>query len=328
MKNTTKKLLASSITLGLAAATSVGSAYAWFTVNAKVDVAGINMTVKTGNNLYVALNGGDWDRTIDLASVFAKPTDRAGIIWDAVTTGDGKEFYTLGSTPYKEEIINPLDDPWDVTAKQVKDVFNYTKISTTANATGQVLSFAGAVNTDVVVAQYVEFTLHFALAGASTVNVSLAAATNSNGATHQAAQVLRIADSTNGKVYQFNTTGGSVDTTITSDYALSRFNTVYNKQITTGTNSSATDKEVGLNAITGLNAAAIKDKFEEVPAFTAFTTTLSSTSAPAGTRTALVGDYLYGTIKFSVWYEGNDYSCANEIFNQNVQANLTFSASI
>ena len=99
MKN--KKLLVSAMALGLAGLTTVGSTYAWFTVNGTVDVNGINVQVSSADStIFVAAVAAGGETTglhyapeVNLSSFF---TVAGGL--KPVTTDDAVNFYSQDLT--------------------------------------------------------------------------------------------------------------------------------------------------------------------------------------------------------------------------------------
>ncbi|MDR0831545.1 MAG: hypothetical protein LBM99_01460 [Bacillales bacterium] len=134
MKKTTKKLIASSVALGLAAVTTVGSTYAWFALNTTVSVRGINMTVKAGNELLVHLAGTSpvgtekaWSNSIDLSRLFQTnkanswnfadvKTDAILSLGDIVYNGyeivDGDTYIDAGSPDGSAALAAAFTNKW------------------------------------------------------------------------------------------------------------------------------------------------------------------------------------------------------------------------
>ena len=112
MKRVTRKLIASSIALAMAVASTIGSTFAWFSMNTKVSATGMNVTVQTESTLLIdkvstttangrLTNGSSTVTTEDSAIKALKPTSTVdGTNWykavaaetnSSVKTGD----YTL-----------------------------------------------------------------------------------------------------------------------------------------------------------------------------------------------------------------------------------------
>ena len=81
-----KKLFAAAATLGLAAAATVGSTYAWFSMNREVTVTGMAVHTQTSDNLFVA------DTNSESAFVLGIVQNVNGLL-EPVSTIDGANFF-------------------------------------------------------------------------------------------------------------------------------------------------------------------------------------------------------------------------------------------
>ena len=83
MKKTSSKLFLAAAALGLAAASTVGSTYAWFTVNGSAQASGLSMEVAGGSGIMIrkhtAEGNGQFTDTLALANEFS------GKKWNACT---------------------------------------------------------------------------------------------------------------------------------------------------------------------------------------------------------------------------------------------------
>lgn len=83
MKKTSSKLFLAAAALGLAAASTVGSTYAWFTVNGSAQASGLSMEVAGGSGIMIrkhtAEGNGQFTDALALASEFSGKT------WNACT---------------------------------------------------------------------------------------------------------------------------------------------------------------------------------------------------------------------------------------------------
>ena len=95
MKKTSSKLFLAAAALGLAAASTVGSTYAWFTVNGSAQASGLSMEVAGGSGIMIRKHtqedNGQFTDVLDLAREFSGKT------WNACTPKDSTldSFQTL-----------------------------------------------------------------------------------------------------------------------------------------------------------------------------------------------------------------------------------------
>ena len=117
MKKRNVKLLVSGLTLGLAALTTVGSTYAWFTTNGQATVGGMDITAEAaGNGIFVSKDGTKYDKTVSLEEYFkhGATNEQASALLQPVTSLNGSVFSKLSADTF--------------TKNGEADVFDYTLI--------------------------------------------------------------------------------------------------------------------------------------------------------------------------------------------------------
>ena len=145
MKKRNVKLLVSGLTLGLAALTTVGSTYAWFTTNGQATVGGMDITAEAaGNGIFVSMDGKKYDKAVDLSTYFTHTTatgDVASALLQPVTSLNGSVFSKLSADTFIKN--------------GEADVFDYTLI-----------------NEDHHKGNYVSFDLYFAITKDTKIQIS------------------------------------------------------------------------------------------------------------------------------------------------------------
>ena len=207
MKKTSSKLFLAAAALGLAAASTVGSTYAWFTVNGSAQASGLSMEVASGSGIMIRKhtqedNNGQFTDVLDLAGEFSGKTWN----WNACTPKDSTldSFQTL-------DLSNTLSS---------SDTYKYKDLG--EDETGYVYT----LDLDVRVTDGYNFYIY-----ASAVN-------DSSEKTCKAKNVIRV-----GVInYEANNTdvSGAVAYGINeratfeseTDYALTKFNNVFSKNLT------------------------------------------------------------------------------------------------
>lgn len=206
MKKTSTKLFLAAAALGFAAVTTVGSTYAWFTVNGSAQASGLSMEVAGGSGIMIrkhtAEGNGQFTDALALTGDFTDKT------WNACTPTDA----TLGSFQTLD-LSNTLSSPNSYVYKNLD------------SETGYVYT----LDLDVRVTDNYDFLIY-----ASAVN-------DDSTKTCKAKNVLRVGvinygdDNTtfSGAVaYGINDRGTDEQFNNETDYALNKFNAVFSKSIT------------------------------------------------------------------------------------------------
>ena len=203
MKKTSSKLFLAAAALGLAAASTVGSTYAWFTVNGSAQASGLSMEVAGGSGIMIRKHtqegNGQFTDALNLAGEFSKKT------WNACTPIDStlNSFQTL-------DLSNTLSS---------NDTYKYKNLD---SETGYVYT----LDLDVRVTDGYDFYIY-----ASAVN-------DDSKNTCKAKNVIRVGvinyEANNATVSGAVAYGINERATFESetDYALTKFNNVFSKNLT------------------------------------------------------------------------------------------------
>ena len=101
MKNYSKRILTSVLTLVLLASVLGTGVFAWFTLNTKATATGLTGTAEAGSGgLYVKLNGAEndaWDTNVNLSTVVLE-----NFRFTDLTTENGKDFTDIKGNPVTE----------------------------------------------------------------------------------------------------------------------------------------------------------------------------------------------------------------------------------
>lgn len=202
MKKTSSKLFLAAAALGLAAASTVGSTYAWFTVNGTAKASGLSMEVAGGSGIMIrkhTTGSGQFTDALNLAGDFTGKT------WNACTPKDStlNLFQTL-------DLSNTLSPT--ATEYVYKDL-------------GDETGYVYTLDLDVRVTEGYDFYIY-----ASAVN-------DNSEKTCKAKNVVRVGVINYGSD---NTVSGAVTYGINeratfeseTDYALNKFNAVFSKNLT------------------------------------------------------------------------------------------------
>lgn len=297
MKKRNVKLLVSGLTLGLAALTTVGTTYAWFTTTGDASVSGMNITAQgEGNGIFISTdNGTTYNRSVDLSDLYFKDKKLS-----PATSLDGKTFSYLNSEVHGAQKVNG------------NYVFSYGKVDTTNEAK-----------------YYVGFDLEFAV----TADTSIYFYANNVDGGNEMKKVSRMSvsvyESDDNKV--FNNNSGTATTYIfeekaadlTTDYALEAMNKLYGKTVV--------DKSYGIhvgdtlnttNRNEELNNATLLSKGHNTP-----TLLVENTKTYALENKVIPGSegqFKFARVHFNFWIEGNDYLCSNKAIAQSLAASLVF----
>ena len=211
MKKTSSKLFLAAAALGLAAASTVGSTYAWFTVNGSAQASGLSMTVAGGSGIMIRKHTTENVQFTDVLDL-ANDADLKGKTWNACTPKDPStlklsSFQTLDLS----KTLSSSDNP--------ENTYVYKPLE---SETGYVYT----LDLDVRVTEGYDFYIYVS-------DVS-----DSSTKTCKAKNVVRVGvinyEANNTDVSGAVAYGINERTTFESetDYALTKFNTVFSKNLT------------------------------------------------------------------------------------------------
>ena len=205
MKKTSSKLFLAAAALGLAAASTVGSTYAWFTVNGSAQASGLSMTVAGGSGIMIrkhTTGSGQFTDVLNLADDFTGKT------WNACTPKDTAKLSSFQTLDLSSTLSS-------VTTYVYKDL---------ADVTGYVYT----LDLDVRVTDNYDFYIYVS-------DVS-----DNSADTCKAKNVVRVgvinygSDNTvsGADIYGINDRGTDEQFNSERDYALEKFNAVFSKSLT------------------------------------------------------------------------------------------------
>lgn len=316
MKKRNVKLLVSGLTLGLAALTTVGSTYAWFTTNGQATISGMDIQAQAaGEGIFVSANGKEYtnDTTTLNAQLAEKFTD---VKLQPTTTLNGINFYKLNSSVF-DTATGEQDDNGKTT-----NYFKYDLLSSEKVDSAQ---------------YYISFDLYFAVTENTNIQISASFANKENSTDaikvarfsygvytegSDSAKTVVAPTTANTRAFTEHTEVGTVD------YALNSINTLYSKNVK--------DKSYGIgNTDGGKNSY-----FNETPTLTdeevmvdadqtyaSFTDNLDDSIKSFDTATFGEGTFRFVKVHFNMWLEGNDKLCSNKVSNEAITGSFTFKAA-
>jgi hypothetical protein len=273
MKKTSTKLFLAAAALGLAAASTVGSTYAWFTINGEATVSNLSMKVTSG----------------------------AGIMFRNHSTTATDPFSVTMDLTDDAALKNVAFSPITLKTGEGADT-DFTKFQE-VNVASTITTKTAYVLTDVTSADGKYYTLDLDVRVSDGYNIGIklkdVAVKNSAGTAVttglKASEVIRIGVVKYGAIS--STTATKVGTyraaaeTPATDVATTQFNLAYSTTC----------------------PAYAPDSLDVL--------TTQITVAPSDTA---ADGYKTEHIKLVVWYEGTDFSCANDIFSQTVSFGIEF----
>lgn len=296
MKKRNVKLLVSGLTLGLAALTTVGSTYAWFTTTGDASVSGMDITAQgEGNGIFISTDdGATYNRSVDLGEEYFKD-----IKLSPATSLDGKTFSYLKSEVH-------------TTDQNGKDVFSYGKVDDNNKAK-----------------YYVGFDLEFAVTADTSIYFYASEVNGGDEMKKVSRMSVSVYESDDNKA--FNTTSGTATTyvfeekgaDVTTDYALDAMNKLYGKTVV--------DKSYGIYVGDTTNTTNRNDDFNNATLLSKDHD--NSTLLVENTKTYALdnkvipgseGQFKFARVHFNFWIEGNDYLCSNKAIAQQLAASLVF----
>ena len=315
MKKRNVKLLVSGLTLGLAALTTVGSTYAWFTTNGQATVGGMDIQAEAaGNGIFVSKDGKKYDKAVSLEEYFkhGDANDQDSALLQPVTSLDGSVFSKLSADTFAKD----NDD---------KDVFDYTHIVESKG-------------------NYVSFDLYFAITKDTKIQIS----SKDLAARQEGSDILKVARMS---YAPYSKAAGSENLNPTADYtnaltnilrlqskddaqediAKQSMELLYGKTISNksyGVYTSATDKNTDeLDEIydvenkTRLLSGAELDIISKGQTYATFTDVNDVKNLAIAE-----GEYNFVKVHFNFWLEGNDKLCSNKVASDSFTGTLTFTA--
>lgn len=314
MKKRNVKLLVSGLTLGLAALTTVGSTYAWFTTNGQATVGGMDITAEAaGNGIFVSMDGKKYDKTVSLEEYFkhGATNEQASALLQPVTSLNGSVFSKLSANTF--------------TKNEEADVFDYTLI-------------------DDHKGNYVSFDLYFAITKGSKIQIS----SNDLTAGQEGSDILKVARMSYAP-YSKATASENLNPTATytdaktnimrlqskedsqEDIAKKSMELLYGKTIS--------NKSYGVYTATGTkNEQQLDDIYDKESATKLLTTapqdiiseeqTYATFKDVNGVENLAIaeGEYKFVKVHFNFWLEGNDKLCSNKVASNSFTGTLTFTA--
>lgn len=285
MKKTSTKLFLAAATLGLAAASTIGSTYAWFTINGSASVTGIDMKVVSDTGVFIKEHSAQvYDTKLEIpAATFQNMS------WNAVTPDFDETSNTLG---WKNvDLTNTLaaDDTQDhpYTLKSITPVAVDGKAGVYKDSLSET-------------AAYYKLDLDIKLTVGYDIKVEALSVEskdkngNAVAISCDAKNVIRV---------------GAL--TYATDGAVAGW-TVYRLGATNLSQDTATAQFKSTFGLTHLNDNA-KDSEDLLTTARVITAVNNATA---------VQNYSTERVTFFVWYEGTSWECANDIFGQSVTFSL------
>ena len=333
------KLLLSIATLSLALVSSVGSTFAWFYMNSEASTTGLDIEVTTGSAVKIL----DTDENIkDRISYYTDAISiqsRSDAKWTAIkpktvtpakaaTTGESatpasEATMTVASgfeTLDAGQVLNKKDKWYykDVTGTQLTSSSTET---TKSHVYGTSAGTAEGTSTSNPTAYYYKLDLKYMITTGYDLSISVDnikvtygskvyVGTASEGETSETAKNSITADKVIRVAFQDNNaTSASVyritDTTST-DYSTEGMNALIGKK---SDDSDALKSD--MYAVNKLGKHLVKES------------TITKTTDNQSSDKA----FYYGNVSIYIWYDGTDYACSNEIFDQTCSFGLKFEAS-
>lgn len=317
MKKRNVKLLVSGLTLGLAALTTVGSTYAWFTTNGQATVGGMDITAEAaGNGIFVSKDGTKYDKTVSLEEYFkhGATNEQASALLQPVTSLNGSVFSKLSADTF--------------TKNGEADVFDYTIINEAEHK-----------------GNYVSFDLYFAITKGSKIQIS----SNDLAAVQAGSDILKVARMSYAPYSRVN---GDEDVNLKTkadytnastnimrlqskedsqeDIAKQSMELLYGKTISNksygvytadGTkNEQQLDDIYDKESATKLLSDSPLDIISEEQTYSKF--------KDGGIKELAIaeGEYKFVKVHFNFWLEGNDKLCSNKVASNSFKGTLTFTA--
>lgn len=286
MKKTSTKLFLAAAALGLAAASTVGSTYAWFTVNGSAKVSGMTMNVTGGSGIMIRkhVESGDPNQFTDKLDLTA-------------------EFSGLPSWKPCTPCSDTSGDP---------DLSDFKTLDLSKTLTGSTYQYSETLSSSQLSGYVYSLDLDVRVSDGCRIAISAQPASVSTTAEEMAIKSIRIGvvnyGDRNTSASGFDIYGlvdrsdivSEVSSSIgvyDKDNALNKFNLIFNKAITR-TESSYQRVQADLMNSTNCNYA-----------------TDSGVSADNYTTERF-------TLKF--WYEGDDPNCSDDILGKTVKFTLNF----
>ncbi len=314
------KLILSVATLGLAAASTIGSTFAWFTINTEAKVSSVDMSVSSATGVYARKKGGVWTDNIEVKT--GATTDDN---WVAVTPKNTNDKWggTFKSLDLGSTIENSTYTYSDVTTSTTEDALYVTN--------GDHKNFVAY-----------QFTLEFMVTTGYDVTIEASSVKvvgkdgNAVTASTKADAVVRIAFT------DLATTSKDGETAAfaTADYANSTIYTLRDSESDTTDFAFENLKAIAKNSkgFFGNGKDGTSDGNSD---YTRASKVLKNdlnkgtTQSPIGEQKVIDvhsnakttdGSLQYGSTIVTVWFDGTDKECTNGIFNQKLSFALSLNA--
>ena len=340
------KLLLSIATLSLALVSSVGSTFAWFYMNSEASTTGLDIEVTTGSAVKIL----DTDENIkDHISYYTDAISiqsRSDAKWTAIKpkTVTPAKAATTGDTPTPaSEATMTVDNGFQtLDAGKVltqRDNWYYSDLTGTTAPTQQAASItegetkkshvwgtsAGAAegtSTSAPTAYYYKLDLKYMI----TTGYDLSISVDNIKVTNKAGNVL--VGTTSGEE-----TTGTATKDITADKVIRvafQENNATSASVYRITDTTSTDYSTeGMNALIGKksdDSDALKSDMYAVNKLGKHLVKESTITKTTDNQSSDKAFY-YGNVSIYIWYDGTDYACSNEIFDQTCSFGLKFEAS-
>ncbi len=322
MKKSLKgKMLLSCLTLGLAVASTVGSTFAWFTINESAEITGLDMSVTSGSGIWIREYDSNTTGTADKPyadTMTIKNTAKAE--WCPVTPYNGtyntgtKTGTKLTTSTWNVKGFQKLDLGSTISNKAWK--YDDVAITTAAYENSYV---HGTQSGDHSFAYFYQIPVQYRISAGYNPKVAI--------------KNLEVKDS-DGKIIYTDVTDHNVDASAKihgkqTAEKLVRIAFVDNQVSATGDKSATVYKiteETATEdyALAGVNMLAAgeleSDSYNATYIGEGHEIDLDSPKEIDGQ------DYYVGETTIYVWYEGTDKACSNAVLQQNVTFDLEFTA--
>ena len=340
MKNKLKgKLLLSIATLSLALVSSVGSTFAWFYMNTDASATGLDIEVTTGSAVKLL----DSDTTIKNRVSYYSDTiaiqSRSDAKWTAIkpknvtaakaaegenaaseatwTVSNGFETLDAGQVLTKR-------DNWyynDVTSSHLTSASVETTYS---HVWGTTEGAASGTSTATPTAHYYKLDLKYMIS--TGYDLAISVTKDSIKVTNKASKVL-VGTVGTGEESEQQEKGITADKVVRVAFQENSATTASIYRIADTTKIDYSTE--GMNSLIGKKSSDEGALTSDMYAVNKLNKHLVKESSITKSDTNQSSDkaFYYGNVTIYIWYDGTDYACSNEVFDQTCSFGLTFEAS-
>ena len=283
MKKTSTKLFLAAAALGFAAVTTVGSTYAWFTVNGSAKATGLSMNVAGGSGIMIRKHvesgtQNSYTDKLDLAEEF--PDSK---VWNACTPA------STSTDDHGLESFKTLDLSSTLSTLNVDNKYKYKTLESLSG-------YVYTLDLDVRVSNDFDFVVY----------TSFVASESDETALHMARKALRVAvveygannsTATGYSIYGIVDRSNISSETGENDKALKKFNAAFNKNI-------------------------VRDSSTYVAASALNSTSSHKVICNSNVKDDESNGYTTERVTIKVWYDGDDPNCSDDILSQSVKFDL------